>query len=248
MGLEVEQFPCLSDNYGFLIRDQHSGMVASIDSPDADTISKKLDQLGWSRLDYVFNTHWHPDHAGGNLALKSRFNCALWGPAEVEKIAPLDRILKPGEVINLGETQFDVLDLSGHTLGLIGFHSPLDRLIFVGDCIFALGCGRLFEGTPNMMWSAFERLMAFNPATKLYCAHEYTLSNLAFAQSVTDHEALKARAITIKAQRAQGLPTVPTTIGDEIETNPFLYLPLLESDRDRQIAKFAELRVAKDHF
>jgi hydroxyacylglutathione hydrolase len=247
MPLTVRQFPCLSDNYGFLIRDEASGKVATIDTPDADAILAELDKLGWS-LDLILNTHWHPDHAGGNEAVKKATGATITGPAEVTRIAPLDRVVRGGDVVLLGETRFNVIDSGGHTLGHIAYHDADDAIAFVGDTLFALGCGRLFEGTAEQMWDSLSRVTALPDNTTVYCAHEYTASNARFALSVDDDPALKARAEAVFAARERGEPTVPTTIGAEKATNPFLRAPLLRPDAPTPAQAFAEIRAAKDSF
>ncbi len=247
MTLTVHQFPCLSDNYGFLIRDEASGKVATIDTPDAQAILAELDKLGWS-LDLILNTHWHPDHAGGNEALKAATGATIAGPAEVTRIAPLDRVLRGGDTIALGETKFDVIDSGGHTLGHIAYHDGANAIAFVGDTLFALGCGRLFEGTPEQMWDSLSRVAGLPDDTTVYCAHEYTASNARFALSVDDDPALKVRAEQIFAARERGEPTVPTTIKAEKATNPFLRAPLLRPDAASAAQAFAEIRAAKDSF
>ncbi|ESQ80149.1 hydroxyacylglutathione hydrolase [Asticcacaulis sp. YBE204] len=252
-GLQIHLFPALSDNYGFLIRDGATGKTASIDTPDADTIATELSRLGWG-LDYILNTHWHRDHAGGNQALKDRFGCTIYGPEEVTKIAPLDHILTGGDRFALGETIFDILDLKGHTLGHIGYSAASEQVAFVGDCLFPLGCGRLFEGTAEDMWGSLQRIMALDPETRLYSAHEYTLSNLKFAESLRQTEnlesfpVLEARAAQVRQQRDLGEPTVPSVLADEIASNPFLVYPLQESGFAAQAAKFGEIRKQKDQF
>ncbi|WP_343699356.1 hydroxyacylglutathione hydrolase [Caulobacter sp.] len=247
MTLTVHQFPCLSDNYGFLIRDEASGQVATIDTPDAQAILAELDKLGW-KLDLILNTHWHPDHAGGNEALKTATGATIAGPSEVTRIAPLDRVVRDGDVVMLGETRFEVIDSGGHTLGHVAYHDAADALAFVGDTLFALGCGRLFEGTAEQMWGSLARLTALPDATTIYCAHEYTASNARFALSVDDDPALKARAEQIFAARERGEATVPTTIAAEKATNPFLRAPLLRPDAASPAQAFAEIRAAKDSF
>jgi len=247
MSLTVRQFPCLSDNYGFLVRDEASGQVAAIDTPDAEVILAQLDGLGWN-LDLILNTHWHPDHAGGNETLKAATGATIAGPSEVTRITRLDRVLQAGDTVTLGQTRFEVLDTGGHTLGHIGYHDAADRIVFVGDTLFALGCGRLFEGTPQQMWTSLSRLAALPDETRVYCAHEYTASNARFALSVDDAPALKARADAIFAARERGEPTVPTTIGAEKATNPFLRAPLLRPHAASAAEAFAELRTAKDNF
>jgi hydroxyacylglutathione hydrolase len=247
MTLTVHQFPCLSDNYGFLIRDEATGKVATIDTPDAQAILDELAKLGWS-LDLILNTHWHPDHAGGNEALKAATGATIAGPAEVTRIAPLDRVLRGGDTIALGETRFDVIDSGGHTLGHIAYHDSANAIAFVGDTLFALGCGRLFEGTPEQMWDSLGRVAGLPDDTTVYCAHEYTASNARFALSVDDDPALKARADQIFAARERGEPTVPTTIAAEKATNPFLRAPLLRPNAASPAQAFAEIRAAKDSF
>jgi len=246
MPLQIHLFPALSDNYGFLIRDRDSGRVASIDTPDADTIAAEIDASGFGRLDYILNTHWHPDHTGGNAALKARFGCDIYGPQEVTRAAPLDHVLTAGDHFQLGDTGFSVIDLGGHTLGHIGYVCDAAPVAFIGDCLFPLGCGRLFEGTAEQMWHSLTRLMALPPETRLYCAHEYALSNLKFAESLGDMP--EQAADHIRSLRAQGRPTVPTRLGDEMAANPFLRLPLKHSDPARQALRFGELRAAKDRF
>ncbi|HJV41894.1 hydroxyacylglutathione hydrolase [Caulobacter sp.] len=247
MALTVHQFPCLSDNYGFLVRDEASGQVATIDTPDADAILAQLERLGW-KLDLILNTHWHPDHAGGNEALKAATGASIVGPAEVTRIAPLDRTVADGDHVMLGQTRFDVIDTGGHTLGHIAYHDATDHIAFVGDTLFALGCGRLFEGTAEQMWSSLSRLAKLPDDTTVYCAHEYTASNARFALSVDDDPALKGRAEAVFAARERGEATVPTTIAAEKATNPFLRAPLLRPSAVTPAQAFAEIRAAKDSF
>jgi hydroxyacylglutathione hydrolase len=251
MTLEIAQFPCLSDNYGFLVRDQAAGLVACIDTPDAQAILAALDRRGW-RLDFIFNTHWHPDHAGGNQALKDATGAYIVGPREVTRIAPLDRPVTPGDTVDLGQTRFTVIDVGGHTLQHIAYHDAADHVAFVGDSIFPLGCGRMFEGDPPQMWAGLSRIAALPEDTRLYSAHEYTAANARFALSVDSAPALKARAQAVFAARARGEATVPTTVGEERATNPFLRAPLLApalglaGRPDFEV--FAALRAAKDGF
>jgi hydroxyacylglutathione hydrolase len=246
MSLIVRQFPCLSDNYGFIVRDQASGLTACVDTPDAGAIISALDQAGW-RLDMVFNTHWHPDHAGGNAEIKAATGAFIVGPEEVRRIAPLDRVVAGGDTVTLGQTQFQVLDCGGHTLGHIAYYDAADETAFVGDTLFAMGCGRLFEGDAAQMWESLSRLAALPPDTIVYCAHEYTASNARFALTVDASPEVKARAEAIFAARARGEATVPTTIGAELATNPFLRAPSLVAAATKAAA-FAKLRGAKDSF
>jgi hydroxyacylglutathione hydrolase len=241
MTLTVRQFPCLEDNYGFLIRDEASGKTACIDTPDAAAILGQLKALGW-----------HPDHAGGNAEIQTATGCAIVGPAEVSRIAPLDLTVAGGDEVALGETLFQVIESGGHTLGHIAYFDPADHVAFVGDTLFALGCGRLFEGPPEQMWASLSRLAALPDDTRVYCAHEYTASNARFALSVDDDPALKARAAEVFAARERGEPTVPTTIGLEKATNPFLRAPRLAARVGKAGAPdyeaFAAVRAAKDGF
>jgi hydroxyacylglutathione hydrolase len=241
MPIAVRQFPCLADNYGFLVRDAATGAVATVDTPDAETILRELETSGWGRLDLVLNTHWHPDHAGGNARLKAETGAEIAGPEEVRRIAPLDRVVAGGETVDLGETTFAVIATPGHTLGHVAYVSEADRAAFVGDTLFALGCGRLFEGTAEQMWGSLQRLAALPDDTRVWCAHEYTAANARFALSLgAPDPALAARAEAVFAARARGEPTVPTTVGLEKATNPFL--------RAANAEAFAAVRAAKDAF
>ena len=240
MTLEIRQFPCLNDNYGYLVLDQDSRQIAAIDTPDADAILAELDKAGWYHLDLVLNTHWHPDHTGGNEKLKAQTGCKIIGPEEVRRAAPLDQVVGEGSRIWLGETAFDVLEMPGHTLGHVVFHAPAAKVAFTGDVIFALGCGRLFEGSPEQMWESLSRIAQWDDETALYCAHEYTASNARFALSLSDDADLKAHCEAVFAKREMGLPTVPTTVGVEKRFNPFLTAG--------DVATFAARRAGKDSF
>jgi hydroxyacylglutathione hydrolase len=252
MSITVHQFPCLSDNYGFLVRDDATGLAACIDTPDAKVILAELEKLGW-KLALVLNTHWHADHAGGNADIAAATGATVVGPQEVERIgqAP-DRVVAGGDVVTLGETRFEVIESGGHTLGHVAYFDAADHVAFVGDTLFALGCGRMFEGTPEQMWASLQRLAALPDDTRVYCAHEYTASNARFALSVDDDPALKARAEDIFAARGRGEWTVPTTIGLEKATNPFLRAPRLAGRLGLTGAAdheaFAAVRAAKDGF
>jgi hydroxyacylglutathione hydrolase len=248
MALDIRFFPCLQDNYAFLVRDQATGQVATIDTPDADVIASAISGLSWGRLDYIFNTHWHPDHTNGNQALKDRFGCEIFGPQEVTRNAPLDQVIHPGDEVVLGETRFEIMDLRGHTAGQIGYVNRDLKVAFVGDCLFVLGCGRLREGTPKDMWMSLTRLMGLPHDTLIYSAHEYALDNLRFAESLDIHDDLMVQANHLRTLRAQGLPTVPSRLGDEIRANPFLKLPLMEPDIEAQANRFGDLRARKDQF
>lgn len=240
MSLDIRLFPCLNDNYGFLVRDTATGTVATVDTPDAEAILAELERSGWGRLDLILNTHWHPDHTQGNERLKAETGCEIVGPEEVRRAAPLDRVVKGGDTVRLGETVLEVTDAPGHTLGHIVYRSVADAQAFVGDVLFVLGCGRLFEGTPQQMWDSLSALAAWPDETVVWCAHEYTASNARFTLSLDARPETKARAAEIFAMRERGEPTVPTTIGSEKAFNPFL--------RAADAADFAARRAAKDGF
>lgn len=255
MAIEIEQFPCLSDNYGFLILDTESGAVACVDTPDVAAINAALSRRDW-RLTHILNTHHHWDHAGGNLALKDKWGCEIIGPrGEAGKIPGLDRPVGEGDVISIGASTAKVLETPGHTAGHIVYYFGDDGAAFVGDTIFALGCGRLFEGTPAQMWSSLSKIASLPAETRLYCAHEYTQANAAFAITVDpQNQALRDRKAEIDRIRAAGAPTVPTTVGMERQTNPFL-----RAGDDRlktaiglaganSVDVFAETRRRKDNF
>ncbi|QSB43734.1 hydroxyacylglutathione hydrolase [Tsuneonella flava] len=250
--IEIHQFPCLSDNYGYLLHDPMSGETACIDTPDADAYLRAAQERGW-QITQIWNTHWHPDHAGGNEAIKAATGCTISGPEEVTKISPLGRTLHSGDTVNLGDHTARVIDVGGHTLGHLAYHMPAEGIAFVGDSVFALGCGRMFEGTPEQFWASLQRIRALPPETMLYCAHEYTQTNAKFAlHADPDNAALKDYAAEIDARRARGEATVPTKLERELNTNPFLRADD-ESLRNRwggetATETFAALRKAKDDF
>lgn len=253
--LQIAQFPCLSDNYGFLLHDPEAGLTATIDTPDADEIARQAAERGWP-LTHIFNTHHHADHAGGNLALKSRFGCRIVGPAnDAARIPGIDIGVADGEGLDFGSHRIEVLETPGHTTGHIVYYVADAGAAFVGDTLFAMGCGRLFEGTPEQMWTSLQRLMRWPDETRIYCAHEYTLANARFALTVDPgNEALLQRFSEVEALRANGEPTIPTTLGLEKATNPFLRpmtsglqqaVGLVGAD---QTAVFARTRALKDSF
>lgn len=253
----LHMIPCLTDNYGFILADSTGRTVISIDTPDEKVITKFLEEKGWG-LTHILNTHHHHDHVGGNIALKKKWGCQIFCSTydfENGRIPGADEAVKDGEDIQLGSFRIKVLDVPGHTLGHVAYYFPDQNRIFVGDTLFALGCGRLFEGTPEIMWESLDKIMQLPDETLVYCAHEYTKSNLEFAITIEPrNEDLKYRGAGVLALREKNLPTVPTTIAEEKKTNPFLR-PHSDFIRDTidmgdktNIEVFAEVRKRKDSF
>jgi hydroxyacylglutathione hydrolase len=241
MSLEVIRIPVLSDNYVWLVREHISGEVMVVDPAVAEPVLAKAEELGW-RITHIWNTHWHPDHTGGNAEIKAATGCTITGPAaEFERIPTLDVRLRGGAVVQLGASKAQVIDVPAHTAGHIAFHFDDEQVVFVGDTLFAMGCGRLFEGSAEQMFANMRKLAALPDSTAVYCAHEYTQSNGRYALvAEPDNDALIKRMAAVDAMRARGEPTVPTTIGLERETNPFM--------RANSIEQLAERRTAKDSF
>lgn len=253
MPLEVHQFACLSDNYGFLLHDPDSQETTCIDTPDADAYLREAATKGW-QITQIWNTHWHPDHAGGNAAIQAATGCTVVAPkVEEGKIAAIDRAIGQGDVITLGDWEAQVIDVGGHTLGHIAYYLPAARIAFVGDSVFALGCGRMFEGTAPQFWASLSRIKALPPETMLYCAHEYTASNARFAlHADPENELLRDYAEEIAKRRAADQWTVPAKLERELATNPFLRAddPAMQArwGGGDAVATFAALRSAKDSF
>ena len=241
MTLEVVQLAVLSDNYVYLAHDAATGRTTVIDPAVADPVLAAAAAKGWTISD-IWNTHWHPDHTGGNLAIKAATGCRITGPAgEAAKIPGIDVAVADGDTVRLGESSARVIDVPAHTAGHNAYWFGADDVLFCGDTLFALGCGRLFEGSAAQMYASLGRLMALPDTAKVYCAHEYTASNAAFAVTVEPGNSdLAARVVDIRAARAAGRPTVPSTIGLERATNPFT--------RARDVAEFTARRTAKDNF
>ena len=252
--LEIHQFPCLEDNYGVLIRASDSGAVASIDAPDATAIRNALKEKGW-QLTHILTTHHHYDHTDGNLPLKSETGCKIIGPrGEAEKIPGIDESVGEGETFTFGGLEVTVLEIPGHTLGHIAYWIPGASVAFVGDTLFPMGCGRVFEGTMAEMWQSIEKIAKLPPETMLYCGHEYTLANVKFAVTVEPgNQTLQTRRNAVEALRANGQPTLPTKLSDELATNPFIRAGSpeiranlgLEDATDAEV--FAEVRTRKNN-
>ncbi|MBD3728393.1 MAG: hydroxyacylglutathione hydrolase [Sphingomonadales bacterium] len=250
--IQIHQFPCLSDNYGYLLHDPASGETAAIDTPDGAEYLRQAQAKGW-RITQIWNTHWHPDHAGGNKAIVEATGAQVSGPQEVAKIAPLDRVVTGGDTVALGSVTAQVIDVGGHTLGHVAYHLPEAGIAFVGDSVFALGCGRMFEGTPDQFWASLSRIKALPGDTLLYCAHEYTTSNAKFAlHADPDNQALAEYAAEIADKRSRDEWTVPTRLDRELATNPFLRADIPEMQArwggTSPVDTFAALRAGKDSF
>lgn len=255
MPLQVEQFVCRSDNFGVLLHDAKSGATALIDAPEEASILAAIGRTGW-KPSVLLITHHHADHVEANLSLKQRFNLEILGPeAEADKIPGIDRKLKDGDVFQFGGEPVHVIATPGHTAGHVSYHLPQSKLAFTADTLFALGCGRLFECKPPVMYESLKKLAALPLDTVVYCGHEYTQSNARFALTIDPtNSALKERAAEIDKLRADGKPTLPTTIGSELATNPFLrwHDPVIRKNLGMENASdaevFAEIRKRKDNF
>jgi hydroxyacylglutathione hydrolase len=241
MALEVARIPVLSDNYVWLLHDPASCETAVIDPAVAEPVLAEAGRRHW-QITQIWNTHWHPDHIGGNDAIKAATGCKVTGPAaEAARISTLDRTVAEGDLVCLGDHEAGVIEVPAHTAGHIAYHLRDAHLLFIGDTLFAMGCGRLFEGTPAQMYANMRRLGALPPDTMVYCAHEYTLANGRFAVTVEpDNRALAERMTEVEALRERGLPTVPTTIALELATNPFM--------RAASVEELAARRAGKDSF
>jgi hydroxyacylglutathione hydrolase len=237
--MEIVAVPAFTDNYIWLVHDDASGETAVVDPGDAAPALAETERRGWT-IDQVWNTHWHGDHTGGNIEIKSATGAPISGPAR-ENIPGRDVALHQGDEVRLGDHIGRVIDVPGHTSGHIALVFDEDRIAFVGDTLFAMGCGRLFEGTPEQMYASLQQLAALPSDTRLYCAHEYTLSNGRFASHVEpSNGAVADRLERVARMRKDGVITVPTTVAEERETNPFV--------RAKDWQEFARLRAGKDSF
>jgi hydroxyacylglutathione hydrolase len=239
--LEVARVPVLSDNYAWLIHDHAGGETVALDPGEAAPMLALAEACGW-RISAVWNTHWHPDHVAGNAELKAATGAAVTGPAaEADKIATLDHGVREGDRVRVGAHEAVVLETPGHTAGHVVFHFADDALLFTGDTLFAMGCGRLFEGTAEQMWGNMRRLAALPDDTRVFCGHEYTQGNGRYALvAEPENEAIRERMATVDRLRAANTPTVPFTVGEERATNPFL--------RAASPHELARCRAAKDSF
>lgn len=253
MTLTIHQFPCRSDNYGVLIHDPAAKLTAAIDAPETDAVRRALAEQGW-KLTHILVTHHHADHTEGVMPLKAETGCTVLGPkGEAGKIKGLDKLLSEGDTFAFGGSEVKVLETPGHTSGHISYWIPSENVAFVGDTVFAMGCGRVIEGTPEMMWASLQKVAKLPAATQLYCGHEYTVANAKFALTIEpDSRALQARAAEVEKLRAANKATLPTRLDAELETNPFLRAQVpairarlgMENAPDWQV--FAEIRERKN--
>ncbi len=255
MPLEIVTLPCLSDNYAYLLHDAASGATAVVDVPDAAPIQAALAERGWTLTDILI-THHHWDHIDGLEDLRAATGARVVGAAaDAHRLPPLDLAVAEGDTVVIGSEALQVFDVSGHTVGHIAFYAPKTGAVFTADSLMALGCGRLFEGTPEMMWTSLQKLAALPPETLVCSGHEYTASNAKFAATIEpDNAALISRSRQIAEARAENRPTVPSRLDEELATNPFLraHLPELKTALGLPDASdamvFAEIRAQKDRF
>lgn len=239
--LDIVRIAALNDNYIWLVHDPASDETMVVDPAEADPVLAAAAQRGWT-ISQIWNTHWHPDHVGGNAAIKAATGARVTGPAaEAAKIPTLDMTVREGDIVRLGDHVATVMETPAHTAGHISYHFADDGVVFVGDTLFAMGCGRLFEGTPEQMFANMQRLAALPDDTIVYCAHEYTQANGRYARTAEpDNQAIARRMRAVDAARARGEATVPTTIGEERATNPFM--------RAASAGQLAKRRAEKDAF
>jgi hydroxyacylglutathione hydrolase len=253
--LDICQLPVFDDNYIYLLHDTNEDLTAVVDPAIASPVLHMLTERGW-RLDYILNTHHHSDHVGANLELKQTTGCSIIGAKKDQhRIPGIDRMVVEGDQFFIGRHQATVLEVPGHTSAHIAYWFNNDALLFCGDTLFSLGCGRLFEGTPQQMWHSLQKIRNLPDQTLIYCAHEYTETNARFAlQLEPDNQALQETMKTILRKRMQGLPTIPTSLKVESQVNPFLRVdnPAFQSavgmnDSD-PVSVFATIRQQKDNF
>jgi hydroxyacylglutathione hydrolase len=238
--MEIVAVPVLTDNYAWLIHNAESGEAAVVDPSVADPVLEAAAARGW-RLTQVLNTHWHPDHTGGNQGIQAATNCTIIAPAEAKRVSNVDRIVGEGDRVAVAGREAVVWDIPAHTAGHIAYYFEGEGMIFVGDTMFAMGCGRLFEGTAQQMYRSLRRIAALPEQVRIYCGHEYTLANAHFAAHAEPcNDAITDRLAAVSALRDEGRITLPTTVAEELATNPFVRAPNVE--------EFARLRHDKDSF
>jgi len=238
--LEVVAVPVLADNYVWLIHNRETGETAAVDPSVAEPVLDAAAAKGWS-LSQVLNTHWHPDHTGGNKGIKATTGCTITAPEEARKVSEVDYVVAEGDRVTVAGAEAIVWNIPAHTAGHIAYYFEDEGMIFVGDTMFAMGCGRLFEGTAEQMYSNMQRIAALSDDVRIYCGHEYTLANGHFAEHADpENAAVRERVVKVKSLRDDGQITLPTTVGEERETNPFV--------RATNAQELARLRAEKDSF
>ena len=238
--IEVVPVPALRDNYVWLLHNEETDETAAVDPSVDQAVLDAAEARGW-RIGQILNTHWHPDHTGGNKGIKAATDAQITAPAEARKVSEVGQIVGEGDQLTVCGLEAVVWEIPAHTAGHVAYYFKSERMIFVGDTLFAMGCGRLFEGTADQMFANMRRLTTLPDETRVYCGHEYTLANALWAVTVEpENEALAARLAEVEQTRGEGRVTLPTTIGEERATNPFM--------RARDAAHFAELRAGKDSF
>lgn len=253
MSAQIHLFPCLQDNYGVLLHDPATGATAAIDAPEAAPVEAALKATGW-RLSDILVTHHHADHTGGIAELKAHHRCRVVAPhGEAARIPLVDETVRENDKVRVGGLEGRVIETPGHTAGHISYVFPADKLAFVGDTLFSIGCGRVIEGTPEMMWQSLLKLRGLPDDTRIYCGHEYTKANIRFAKSIdSGNSALNAREQEVEKLLAAHKPTIPSTIGEEKAANPFLRADVLEVAKSVGLAGqpawkvFAEIRERKN--
>ena len=253
--LDIRQIPVLNDNYVYLVREPEQNAVGVVDPAVVEPIMAEAERLGWA-ITHVINTHHHGDHTGGNLEIKKRTGCTIVGPGhDRDRIPGIDLELNDGDTFKFGAAEADVFFIPGHTRGHIAYWFAGADALFCGDTLFSIGCGRVFEGTMDQMWSSLSRLRTLPSETRVYCAHEYTQSNIQFAVSVDPNNlALRTREAEVKRKRERGEPTVPSRLGEELAANPFLradqsdFQAALGMGGADPVAVFTEVRRRKDSF
>lgn len=253
--LEILQLPVLNDNYIYLIREPGTGMTAAVDPAVSEPVTAILLRNNW-RLDYIFNTHHHSDHVGGNLALKQAFGCKVVASYyDSNRIPGCDITVEEGDTFPLGTAEAQIISTPGHTLGHIAYYFAEDRALFCGDTLFTMGCGRLFEGTAEQMQQSLQKLRDLPSDSRVYCAHEYTQTNGRFALTVEpQNDALQQRMRHVDQLRTAGQPTVPSALAEELATNPFLRWDSADLQNNLHLINespatvFAEVRHRKDRF
>ena len=238
--MEIVAVPVLTDNYVWLIHNDETGETAAVDPSVSEPVLDAAAARGWS-VTQVLNTHWHPDHTGGNEGISAATGCTITAPAEAKRVSQVDRVVVEGDRVTVAGAECAVWEIPAHTAGHIAYYFEDEGMIFVGDTMFAMGCGRLFEGTAEQMYSNLQRIAALPGDIRIYCGHEYTLANARFAaHAEPQNEAVSARLDQVKGLRDRGLITLPTTVAEERGTNPFV--------RASNVAEFARLRAEKDSF